>query len=146
MSLGYDSVGQIEFELPLGPAFDEYKMYLYVEVIDNDDGSTRFSLETAVVVEENTDLMDGLMNSITSADPTSEANLKLFSGKPQVVLQVVNSITSVLNNQGFGDKNGQNGKTIVGFGPFQGIPEEANFDNLDSMNITGSFSGAPEVF
>ncbi|RNA30185.1 polycystic kidney disease 1-like 2, partial [Brachionus plicatilis] len=46
VSLGFDSVGQIEFELPLGPAFDNYKMYLYVEVIDNDDGSTRFNLDT----------------------------------------------------------------------------------------------------
>ena len=120
-------------------------MNLYVEIVDNDDGSTRFFLETSVVVEENSELMDELMNSISSVEPTSEANLKLFSGKPQVVLQVVNSITSVLNNQGFGDKNSRKGKAIVGFGPFQGIPQDANFDNIGSINITGQFVGAPEV-
>ena len=133
------------YELPLGPAFDKYKMYLYVEVIDNDDGSTRFEINTPVTVRENTELLADLMSSITNFDPTSETNVKLFSGKPQVVLQVVNSITSMLNNQGFGDKNGQEGKSIIGFGPSQGIPANANFDDLDSINITATYAGAPEV-
>lgn len=120
-------------------------MYLYVEIIDNDDGSTRFNLETPIVVEENKELMDELMNSISSLDPTNDVNMKLFGGKPQEVLQIVNSITSVLNNQGFGDKNGLTRKTVVGFGPFQGIPKDVNFDNIGSINITGEFVGAPEV-
>ncbi|CAF0876239.1 unnamed protein product, partial [Brachionus calyciflorus] len=145
ISLGYDAIGKASYELPLGPAFDNYKMYLYVEIIDNDDGSTIYYLNDSIVVKENTELLAGLMDSVTNFDPSSETNTKLFSGKPQVVLQVVNSITSMLNNQGFGDKNGQSGKAIVGFGPYQGIPSNANFDNLDSVNISSNYAGAPET-
>ena len=99
IALNYNANGKVSIQLPQGPASDAYQIYLFVNVIDDTEGTTVYNLPTPVAVLPNNLLAASLADSISSNDPTSQILMDLNSGNLNVVAKNVIALTSVFNIQ-----------------------------------------------
>ena len=116
IGLGFDSIGSNLFKLQQGPDYDSNRMYLSVQIIDDHGGIATYYINTPVTVTKNsnTTYASSIISSILSGQTTSDFNKMLFSGNTQTVLNVVSSISSMLNSMSNADLSSQSGlnKTI----------------------------------
>jgi hypothetical protein len=145
IGLGYDSLGQNSFQLQQGPDYDNFNMYISIEISDNFDANFIFSIATPIAVRPNPNTAS-LLSSLVDQQPGSSLNQILHSGNTQQVLKTIGSLTSSLNSLSFSDSNAQSegGAKFVGYGPFQGVSYESNFDDIKSLKNAGSYKGANE--
>jgi len=92
MSISYNSLGVGNLQLPQGPQSDSYQIYLSVNIFDDTNGVTTFSLPSPVVVLPNTNLL---------SDPSSNVQLmtELNSGNVNLVARNVIAIATGFNMQ-----------------------------------------------
>ena len=144
IGLGYDSIGQNSFQLQQGPDYDNYNMYISIEISDNFDANFIFSIKTPIVVRPNPNTAS-LLSSLVDQQPGSSLNQILYSGNTQQVLKTIGSLTSSLNSLSFSDSNSQSeGAKFVGYGPFQGVSYESNFNDIKSLKNPGSYKNVNE--
>ena len=86
-------------QLPQGPDFDSYKIYLSVYVIDDTGGVTIYSLPNTVIVMPNLNVASDLTASILNNDTTCQTLLELNSGNLNLVSKNVIALTTVFNLQ-----------------------------------------------
>jgi hypothetical protein len=98
MGLGTNSDGTLSLQLPLGPATDGYKTYLYVNIIDNDGGTTTYQFPSPVVVNQSANLLQTVTDQLLN--PTGGGNIveALYNGDSQLTTQTLLTISSVLNS------------------------------------------------
>ena len=89
----------ITIQLPEGPSSDSYKIYLFVNIIDDTDGTTVYYLPNPVIVTPNNNLATSLADSITSSDPNCQFLVELNSGNLNTVSKNVISLATVFNIQ-----------------------------------------------
>ena len=100
-------------QLPQGPDFDSYKIYLSVYVIDDTGGVTIYSLPNTVIVMPNLNVASDLTASISSNDPNSPTLLELNSGNVNLVSKNVIGLTTVFNLQANPASSNQIDSSIV---------------------------------
>ena len=99
IALNYNSNGNLNIQLPQGPAYDSYKLYLFVNIIDDTYGVTVYNLTQPVIVMPNNNLTNSLAASIATNDPNSTFLLDLNSGNLNIVAKNVIALTSDFNIQ-----------------------------------------------
>ena len=98
LTLNYNSNGVISLQLPQGPQSDSYYIYLSVNVIDDSDGSTTFTISSPVQVLPNNNT--GIFESILADKSSSQTILEqLNSGNLNLISSTVISLANSLNNQ-----------------------------------------------
>ena len=97
IALNYDPTGHLLLQLPQGPADDGYKLELFVYIIDNDNGLTKFTLTVRVTVYPNNDLTNNLTKEILAGDQQSNVWKIITGGSLQSFSQNVQSFASMTN-------------------------------------------------
>ena len=95
--IGYAKDGKFVTQLPQGSEIDDYKMSIYVQIIDNDNGVTVFKFENQTKAEPNMTQISGIFDGLSSG--SSEVIGKMFGGPPQQVTQNLLSLSATLNTQ-----------------------------------------------
>ena len=140
--LGYDQFGSISLNLPMGAEYDNFNLYLYVKVYDNENGITYYNLPTPVVVAQNKAYISTLLNQFLNNDPFMTFNQQLSEGLAQQTVQNILTLSSYFNSEALGYKNSIEQSSISGFyamstfGPQDSMPYSSNFNNLSSVNVS----------
>jgi len=102
-------------QLPQGPDSDLNRIYIFVNVIDDQSGTTVYDIPTPATVLPDNQLATNLANSISTNDPTCPALVALNSGNLNLVTKNVIGLTSVFNIQSNGPtaSSGSNTNTNV---------------------------------
>jgi len=98
--LNYNKNGDLYIQLPQGPDYDAYKLYLFVNIIDDTYGVAVYNITQPVTVMPNDNLANNLAASIATNDPNSPFLQDLNSGNLNLVAKNVIALTSVFNIQG----------------------------------------------
>ena len=80
MALNYNTDGMLKTQLSLGPDYDYYRMHLSVNIVDDFNGITTFTLPNPVNVTADTAATNNLISSLVSSDPSSGFLKTLQSG------------------------------------------------------------------
>ena len=99
MALGYNSIGNISLLLPQGPQADSYRIYLFVNVVDDTLGTTVYTLPSPLIVNTNDAILSSLIESIATKDMTSSIYADLNSGNLNLVTNNVISLMTVINTK-----------------------------------------------
>ena len=100
--------------MPQGPESDSYKIYLFVNVIDDSSGTTTYPISTPVVVTPNDKLADDLATILATNDPSSQLNVALNSGNLNLVAKNVIALTTVFNIQSSSNSSGNMSDALSG--------------------------------
>ena len=100
--------------MPQGPESDSYKIYLFVNVIDDSSGTTTYPISTPVVVTPNDKLADYLATMLATNDPSSQLNVALNSGNLNLVAKNVIALTTVFNIQSSSNSSGNMSDALSG--------------------------------
>jgi hypothetical protein len=92
----------LRVQLPQGPDYDLNRIYIFVNVIDDQSGTTVFDIPMPVTVLPDNQLATNLANSISTNDPACPALVALTSGNLNLVTKNVIGLTSVFNIQSNG--------------------------------------------
>ena len=107
ISLGYSLNGILETQLPQGAIYDSNRMYISVEIVDDDNGITYYDLSsTSVTVNSNLTQLGNIMDQILKASSSSDENKVLFSGNTMQSVQIISSLSSMMSTQNMEDKKG----------------------------------------
>ena len=98
IQFGSNQVGKITGKLPAGPIYDNYNVYVYVKIIDNDNGIMLYNLGNPVQVRQNETVIQTLLDQLITEDPMSSFNQLMSIGEVQEVVQNVATLTSFINN------------------------------------------------
>ena len=112
--IGYTSDGVFVTQLPQGSDTNEYKMNIYVQIIDNDNGVTIFNFENQIKSEPNMTQIAGIFDALTGVS-NSALLVEMFGGSPQQVTKNVLSLSAALNTQSKIANTSINGKTFYNF-------------------------------
>ena len=99
--------------MPQGPSSDGNRLYLFVNIVDDSDGTTVYNIPTPVVVTANDNLADSLAQSITSNDPNCPFLIDLNSGNLNLVSKNVIALTSVFNIQSSSSNSSNSTSTML---------------------------------
>ena len=72
---------------------------MFVNIIDDTDGTTVYNIPTPVIVTPNNNLASSLADSISNSDPNCQFLVELNSGNLNVVSKNVIALTTVFNIQ-----------------------------------------------
>ena len=106
MTLNYNSNGVVILQLPQGLQIDSYFIYLLVNIIDDSDGTTTFTLPSPVQVlpNNNTSVLEAIiysnedsLNSQTIIEELNSENLNLISKNVISLSNSLNDQNSLLN-------------------------------------------------
>jgi len=81
-------------------------MNIYVQVYDNDGAFTIFNIVTPVTVLPDLTDLDTIMEKLITADPYFSTNIILNQGSYLNSIQIIQTISSLLNTQSYADKLG----------------------------------------
>jgi hypothetical protein len=104
VGLGFNSNGILSTQLPLGSIYDSYKLSIYVQIFDNDNGIAYYTIPTQVTVEADVAATQSVFAAITSSNTNSPVLASLYSGSSQASIQNILSLSSVLNTMSLSDK------------------------------------------
>jgi hypothetical protein len=97
--LNYNKKGDLFIQLPQGPEYDSYKLYLFVNIIDDTYGTIVYNITQPVTVMPNDNLANDLAASISTNDPNSAFLRDLNSGNLNLVAKNVIALSFVFNIQ-----------------------------------------------
>lgn len=99
IALNFNQKGLVNIQLPQGPAFDGYKLTIFVQVIDDLDSIGAFVIPNQIVVEPKAGIADKFTNELLSGTVDSNFMRDLNSGDIQLTSKNIISLASLLNNQ-----------------------------------------------
>ncbi len=105
-SIGYNSNGILKFQLPQGPTYDSYNLYLFVNVIDNNNGVTVYNLSTPVKVLSNSNVLFDLVKNVMIKNLSLDFVNTIYNGNIQSSSQLITNLISTLNIQSETTQNG----------------------------------------
>lgn len=97
ITLNFNSYGNLTVQLPQGPSCDLYRLYLSVNIIDNENGLTVFNLISPVVVLPDDSYLWNLTQSIIFNDLTNSFVQDLYCDNLYSVGQRVISLSTIAN-------------------------------------------------
>jgi hypothetical protein len=137
-----------ETTLPQGPVYDDYKMQMYVKVIDDTGGVTIFNINETITVHPDNNKTNEILNSILYGDFNSTENRNLFSGDLRHVSSLIISLSAVLNSESFGNKSQLNESIpfVTTSGPERNIDFALNFESLAKGSINPKYSKYVNIY
>ena len=92
--------------MPQGAVEDNYNIYIYVNIVDNENGRTVYHLASPIQVLPNSQSADIFVSVIDSIDPANKIaqdlnsqNLNLVSKNVLVIASILNRHSSTLTNE-----------------------------------------------
>jgi len=135
--LNYNSDGVLPVQLPQGPDYDSYKIYLFVNVIDDSYGTTVYNLPDPVYVYPNREIADNLLNEILADSPRSTIVTSLSSGNLKTVANFVTTLSTQLNIQSaMNATNDTNSTTLTAEQEKKALLREIFISKLNEMPIS----------
>ena len=131
IALNYNTNGQISLQLPQGPSNDAYKIYLYVNIIDNTKGTTVFTIPNPILVYPNIDLASGLLD-----DPNNPFLTQLNSGNLNLVAKNVIALTTVFNIQSTDSASSQNLTEIAQANNQMSVLREFMVNKMNELSVS----------
>ena len=121
--LGTSLNGNLVTKLFAGAVYDSYQMKIYAQIYDNDTSFTVYEIPQKVTVVPEFSLLEEIMNKLIIRDTTFWTNIILNEGSNMPSLEVIQTISSLLNEQSLKDKqtmvlNGSGPIFPQIFGPF----------------------------
>ena len=95
--LNYNSNGNLSVQLPSGLSSDSYKLYLHVQVIDDSNGQTFFSIAEPVIILPSKINVASLIESLTIKYPSNRFLVELTTGNLNLICKNVISLSSFMN-------------------------------------------------
>jgi len=89
----------ISVQLPQGPEYDSYRIYLFVNIIDDSGGITVYKLVNPIYVYPNKEATDQVINEILDNNPRSLIVTNLNSGNLKTVTNFVSVLSTQINMQ-----------------------------------------------
>ncbi len=110
-------------------------MNIYVQVYDNDGAFTIYDLSIPVKVIPDLTNINTIMDKLISADPLFSTNVILNQGSYLKSIQIIQTISSLLNDQSNSDKLGiiMNKNISIMFPQIYG--PMANYSGVNAVNI-----------
>jgi hypothetical protein len=98
---------QLNTTIPQGPEYDSYNLQIIIKIIDDFGSKLEFVIPTLIKVLPNNFLSENstIIDQIINYDSKSNFNIKLNEGILQDSLQIMLSISTVLNSECNKDKN-----------------------------------------
>lgn len=97
LGLGTTLTGTMSNTLPNGSPSDSNRLYLYVNIIDNDNGVTTYYIPTPVEVDPDMGALNSIIQQLSNPTSTGAINNILASGNSQAATSVLLSVASLLN-------------------------------------------------
>ena len=83
--------------MPQGAPDDNYNIYIYVKIIDNENGVTVYHIPSPIQVLPNTQAANLALNLVNSVDPNNQISQEINSKNLNLVSKNVLVLASVLN-------------------------------------------------
>ena len=135
--LGYSKSGYYLTQLIAGAVYDSYQINsITVQVYDNDGAFTTYKMNGPIIVFPDMSNIFTITNDLISGNPRSSTNIILNQGSYLSSLEVIQGISSLLNDQSLSDKLGlMSNKSTIFFpriyGPlsaYSGVTPVSSFD------------------
>lgn len=108
----FDSYGNVTVQLPQGAKKDSFRLYFFVQVIDDLGAITVYNLSTPCVVEPNSTLADSLTSDILSTNSSFLENINSFDTK--TALNMVLGVASLLEVSALSsDNSSENSNSVL---------------------------------
>lgn len=133
--LGFSKSSNFTTSLFAGPSYDSYLVNIYVQVYDNDGAFTIYDITTPVKVIPDLTKINTIMDKLIFADPLFSTNVILNQGSYLNSIQIIQTISSLQNDQSFSDKLGilMNKNISSAFPQIYG--PMANYSGVNAVNI-----------
>ena len=109
--MNYDTQGILCVQLPPGPALDSYNVYLYVYIRDNANGITQYNIDRPLKVIPNNEIIESLIDQISSNAQDSIFLNKLTNGNLQESAKGMISILDIINRNSANSTNNSTNTT-----------------------------------
>lgn len=98
MGFGTSLDGSLSVQLPEGSATDNYNTYIYVNIVDNDNGVTTYEYALPIQVKPNSDMLADITSQLLNPNGGGSILTSLYSGNSQLATQTLLTISAALNN------------------------------------------------
>jgi hypothetical protein len=110
--LGYNSIGNLTTQLPQGAAYDSNRLYIYVQIIDNENGVTIFNFTNPMFIDPpNSSVYAQNLNDLLSQNQYSSKVINLNTANTIQTIQTLTNAADMLNAQSFADQKAVFGGT-----------------------------------
>ena len=99
MALNSNSDGNLWTKLSQGPPNDGSKIYIFVNIIDNNNGVTIYNISKPIVVTSNTNFLDELAANLASNNPSLPLLQEINSQNLNLIAKNVIAIAGEINFQ-----------------------------------------------
>ena len=134
--MNYNGKGRASIQLPQGPSDDSYQIYLYVNIIDDTDGTTTFHLRNSVIVTPNNELATNLADSIKANEVNNPFLIELNSGNLNLVCKNVIALSTVFNIQSNTLPSAQSSQNENAFNDQMALLREFMVNKVARMSVT----------
>jgi hypothetical protein len=111
-NVGQTKTGVLTTKMPQGAEEDEWRMSIYVQIIDNDGGAAYYNFDNQMTIEPNMSRINDLFNGLLGAGDQTEINAML-SGTPQEMTQNMAALSAALNSMSKAANVSRNGKSSI---------------------------------
>jgi hypothetical protein len=105
VGLGTSTNGALNTQLPLGASYDSYQLSIFVQIMDNDNGISYYTISNQLVVQANTSATESIFSAILNTDTSSSVLSTLNSGSPEASISTILTLSSVLNDLSLTDQS-----------------------------------------
>lgn len=119
--MGYNPYGTLTFQYPPGPLEDDYKIKLFVIIVDNSGGSSKYIIDKPIRVVPDMDLIKSLVNDLINENIESSFYGQINSGYLQLCSQNLIALATSLNSFSKVEKS---------------VIDNSNYSNLNSNETT----------
>ena len=142
IALNSNSDGNLWTKLSQGPPNDGNKIYIFVNIIDNNDGVTIYTISKPIVVTSNENFLDELAANLASNNPSLPLLQELNSQNLNLIAKNVIAVAGELNFQSLSlnetKSNAQNTQKASLRDYLIGKLTDLSISDLSSMKIISS--------
>ena len=94
IALNFNKNGFIKVKLPVGPAEDSNKVYIFIRIIDDFGGVTLYTINDPIIVNPNVSLARGLLNEMGINSNLNYFIKQILTGNLQVCSENILTLMS----------------------------------------------------
>ena len=102
--IGFSSNSNFSTSLFAGQSYNSYQIIIYVQVYDQDEAFSVYKIGYKIIVKPDFTDINIIKDKIITADPYLSANIILNQGSYLSSVQIIQTISSLLNDESFSDK------------------------------------------
>lgn len=132
-ALNFNQNGILVTQLPQGLKSDGYKLYIFVQIIDDSDAITIYNIEKPIVVEVRQDILSQLSDQLVNDPENSEFFNQIKYGDLQQSSTSMISMSMLLKEQPDNDQDNYKIKDL-----FIQVTNDLKVDDLSSVKVISS--------